>query len=363
MNGEFDLFIKGYVNDNISISKLRTNHLLELQKLDENFKVSVHDPFNGNWSKWDYIDLPEHLNIDTIERGYDVHRKICDFEIVIESDYPMYEENVTAIKYLGNLIEDEYECHYYYSGGKSIHLHIFIDYSSLEPMIAKYRDKLEPYISSPEEFKRKFIEFERQRVHNLQDIWHFDEQLIKGTHLIRGEMSLNKENFKTFLGYTHKDIPPIPYKCNIKNKLYPSIATFEDIEPNEVVFKAKWTSYSKPERKIQDFLGFLMSTTTSSGFNQYKDFEFTEMRPIVKELYDNPKKYKGDGRKRIFFILKSEIRNVYDEKEATLMLLNWNTMAKNPYTEDEIIYHVQKTKKYKLSNKYIKSVIEEIQKG
>ena len=109
-----------------SISTWRLAHLGELNKMSEDtMLISFKDSEQNMWTK--------HLNwwkIRTahIRKAYDIHRNIIWNEIVVESDYPTYEENYQVSRTIGAILEDKgFTPHYYYSGSKSIHIHIYID--------------------------------------------------------------------------------------------------------------------------------------------------------------------------------------------------------------------------------------------
>jgi hypothetical protein len=316
----------------------------------EEFQVAMKNPATSYWSKWDSFTLPKHSNISTIESCYDLHRTICDFEIVIETDYPTYEENVEAMKYIGELFELlNYTTNYYYSGNKSIHCHIFVDYNQFKPVFSEFVEQFKPYIKTVEEFKRMYIEYEREVLSRLQDKYQVDEQLIHGKHLIRSEMSKNKNGFKCFLGNTYKDIPPLPYICNTQTGIIPE----GNISLN---------TYTDPQAKLRDFLSYVITTSNKCKKTTELNLKTNQMRPVVSELYESPEIYNEDGKKRVLFIIVNELKNNFDYVVAREFLLNWNQKLQVPFKEKELEYLLNRTSKYYLTTQYILKVKGELYK-
>ena len=362
LNSPVYLYIEGEKEKGLSISLNRTAHLESLGEMDTNLQVSLHN--NGYWSKWDRFPMPRTLNHSDVELCADVHRRICDFEIVCESDYPLYSENVESIRFVGSLLESlGYKCHYYYSGGKGIHIHIFIDYSQFEPFMEEFSPKISKYIKDEQDFKNKFIRFEREYIFGLQTKYILDEQLIGGKHLIRSELSMHKNGCKSFLGYTFKDITPFEYQCNLDTMLYPEIATFANIPDNEMVHRAKWTKYVNPKDKLEQFMNYLISQSNQRRISSNTTFNPTEMRYLVKQLYERTDKYSEDGKKRVMFVLVNELKNCYPKNKAREMLLGWNDRLGKPFEANFLDYHLNREIAYKLTNKYIEKVIKEVVNG
>ena len=210
----------------ISIATNRYFYLDELEQLYSGLKIACKDPNNDYWTKWEKFpgaliknEFGEYgLKSSNISAAIDVHRSILPNEIVIESDYPTYEENYEASKIIGAILEHKgFTPHYYYSGNKSLHIHIFLDFEFLNNI----------------QNKDKFMEWLRSKMISCWDIKarEFDEELIRASHLIRAELSKNKKGFKTFLGYTHKDLSFIPYICNENNRIYPRLAKIKISKP------------------------------------------------------------------------------------------------------------------------------------
>ena len=195
-------------------------------KYGDNFKLSFRDPNTGAWAKW--LPFPHLLWDNGITATVDVHRSVLENEIVIESDYPTYEENYNASRIIGTIIENKgFIPHYYYSGNKSIHIHVFLDWEFIIKKI-KYTEQIiidSKYLKNDEAFKRDFINWLREKMISCWDTQarQFDRDLIRANHLIRAELSKNKKGFKTFLGYSIKDVSFIPIVCNESNLIYPKL--------------------------------------------------------------------------------------------------------------------------------------------
>jgi len=205
-----------------SLSTWRDEHLNTLNSWSKHsMKIAIKDPVTGAWTKWKSIGDFHNLKL-----AYDIHRTILPNEIIAESDYPTYEENWEASKILGRIVEDKgFIPHYYYSGSKSIHMHLYFDWTCLYEIDEFLKDKLLEFFKYGSFFKRKFIRFLREKVLSCWDtnIRVFDP-IVSPKHLIRSALSRNKLGFKTFLGYSYKDLSFVPYICNEENRIYPKIA-------------------------------------------------------------------------------------------------------------------------------------------
>ncbi len=198
-------------------------------------------------------------------------------------------------------------------------------------------------------FKRDFIIWLRTKMISCWDtnIRNFDKDLIKASHLIRCELSKNKKGFKTFLGYTHKDLSFVPYVCNEDNRIYPRIGKIKLSNPhciNELL-----DEFFDQKEKAKP--------TKVSQFNP--DDCPTEIRGSVGRLLSDDFKKVGDGMGRAMFIILSELRRVVGDDKARAMINDWNVRMGNPIEQREIDYRFTK-KSYTLSNEYINNFLEEI---
>lgn len=322
-------------NPGMSIDEDRYSHLLKISRGD-NFKIALMDRDSGFWTKW--VPFPGQL-LSQHHNGVavDVHRSMLDNEIIIESDYPEYIDNFEAAKIVGRIVEGKgFSPMYYYSGNKSIHIHIFLDWNCIERKINKV-------------FKREFIMWLRTKMISCWDTntREFDRDLIKATHLIRCELSKNKRGFKTFLGYTHSDLSFIPYICNEDNRIYPRIGKMKLSTPDCIEELLEEFDEHKKEAKPRNI-------PTFNPLNCPKD-----IRKSVGRLLSDDFKVVGDGRKRAMFVLVSELRRVMDDTEALAAVNDWNVRMGSPIAQREIDYRFTK-KAYTLSNKFIDDLLEEL---
>lgn len=319
-------------NPTMSIAENRYYYLYDLN-CEQKLKIALMDRNNNNWTKWGGFP-GELLSNNHNGVAVDVHRSMMDNEIVIESDYPEYIDNFEAAKIVGNILESKgFIPHYYYSGNKSIHIHIFLDWITFFPI----------------ENRKEFIEWLRAKMISCWDtnVRQFDKDLIKASHLIRCELSKNKKGYKTFLGYTHNDLSFIPYICNEENRIYPRLGKIKLSAPH-----CAWDL-------IEDFIEEKKKAkpTATSYFNP-SDCP-TEIRQSVGRLLSDDFKKVGDGFGRAMFIILSELRRVVGDDKAKAMVNDWNIRMGNPIRQREIDYRFTK-KAYTLSNKYINEFLEEI---
>lgn len=338
-----------------SIVVARRDRLMELTYLSgDKMLVSCHDRAGGFWTKHETIW--KRGNDKDYDLAYDVHRSILPNEIVIESDMPDFHDNYEAARSIGKILEAKgYKPMYYYSGGKSIHIHIFLD-----PMIFAGLDSFlqESILKgfTKHYFFKQFMEYLREKVITLWGIKKgvFDEQLIKGNHLIRSELSRNSKGFKTFLGYEHKDLSFVPTICNETNGFYPTIG--------EVRF-------SKPKNFQQEVEGFLQYkedqvskrkvARKEFGLLKYLEPEaFAARRPCVDYLLSEDFEGKGDGTQRAMFILSNELKGELGEEQAYEELSLWNSSIGSPLRDNEMSYRVFEHKHYNLSCKYIQELLD-----
>jgi len=358
-------YLTGSYPQNMSIVIDRYYYLLDID-YDNSLKVALRDPSNNHWTKW--VEFPGLL-YETKKDDYgkstwgltaavDVHRSILTHEIIIESDYPTYEENYDAAKLIGKIIEDKgFKPLYYYSGNKSIHIHVFFDWDCLKDLDIMTQDQLRVmFRDSKLRFKKKFIEWLRTKMISCWDtnVKKFDTDLIKGTHLIRCELSKNKLGYKTFLGYTYKDMSFVPYVCNEKNRIYPKLGEIKLSSPNkiqelieefidEIKIKTKTEIARKRNKSLGDW-----GVNVSPG----------ELRECVKHILSKDFKKVGDYRKRCFFILLNELRQVMGDSQARIVINDWNTKMDFPIKDQDIDYRM-KRKTYNLSCRYIHQVLKE----
>ena len=359
-------YIHGDVFKDMSISTARYYYLWDLAQ-ENKLKIALRDPSNDYWTKW--VEFPGQL-WETRYSGYgsstgaltaavDVHRSILPYEIIIESDYPTYEENYEATKIIGEIIEKKgFQPLYYFSGNKSVHVHIFFDWNCLSKLDLMIQDQLRIiFRDSKLRFKRKFIEWLRTKMISCWDtnLKKFDTDLIKGTHLIRCELSKNKLGYKTFLGYTYKDMSFVPYVCNEQNRIYPKLGEIRMSSPTDIQgLIEEFIEDIKTKSKVEK------ARRKNRGLNDWGIGNSTDtLRECVKIILKEDFKKYNDGLKRAFFILINELKQVYGVEQAKILVQDWNSKMGLPMKDSEIEYRL-KTKTYSLSCDYIHSFLKEL---
>ena len=171
-------YIHGDIFKDMSIATDRYYYLWDLA-YDNKLKVALRDPSNGYWTKW--VEFPGQLwetryndygsSTGSLTAAIDVHRSILPYEIIIESDYPTYDENYEAAKVIGEIIEKKgFQPLYYYSGNKSVHVHVFFDWNCLSKLDPMIQDQLRiMFRDSKLRFKKKFIEWLRSKMISCWD--------------------------------------------------------------------------------------------------------------------------------------------------------------------------------------------------
>ncbi len=368
-NCEQNFEIWDYILGNIKMSLAtdRYNYLLNIY-FENPLKIALRDPSTDYWTKWiefpglllelkkDFYGNPIYSNLSA---AIDVHRSVLKNEIIIEADYPTYEENYDAAKLIGKIIEEKgFQPLYYYSGNKSVHVHVFFDWNCLKKLDPMIQDQLRiMFRDSKLRFKRKFMEWLRTKMITCWDTnaKKFDTDLIKGTHLIRCELSKNKLGYKTFLGYTYKDMSFVPYICNEKNRIYPKLGKIRLSSPNKIqelieefIEEIKTKTKSEKARKRNRSLGDWGVKISSE-----------KLRECVKIILSEDFKKVGDGFQRGMFILLNELRRVMGDSQARIVINDWNAKMDFPIKEKEIEYRF-KLKSYTLSCDYIHKFLKEL---
>lgn len=360
-------YIEGDIFLNMSILTDRWYYLLNLF-YEEPIKVALRDPDTKKWTKhvefpgplfmpqkkdWDYNIIQNQQ----IAPALDVHRSILSNEIVVESDYPTYEENYEAAKIVGKMIEEKgFIPHYWYSGNKSIHIHIFLDWGIFDEVDSLLMQQLTQRFNSAAIFKRNFMRWLRTLMISCwgTELKTFDTDLIRASHLIRCGMSRNKVGFKTFLGYSYKDLSFIPQVCNENNRIYPKLPQIKLSRPskiNEIV-----------EEYIQD-----LDRTKKEKIINRKNKKLTKwfgtekknLRKCVSFMLEDGFLALNDGTKRALFILVNELKKCYGKPKAKQIITEWNEKLEKPFNKSEIDTRLN-NKEYSLSCKYIHGFLKEI---
>ncbi len=360
-------FIIGDFYKGMSIAVDRYYYLYDLNSKHE-LKIACRDPTTDKWTKW--VAFPGLLyNIEKGQYGVkssgltaaiDVHRSILSNEVIIESDYPTYEENYEAAKVIGKILEEKgFSPLYYFSGNKSIHIHVFFSWESLSSLDDVLQDQLRIMFGTKTKFKKDFMEWLRKKMISCWDTnaKKFDTDLIRATHLIRAELSRNKAGYKTFLGYTHKDMSFVPYVCNERNRIYPRLGKIKLSNPKDVEGLVEEFMEDVREKKKSKRLATRNNTSLSKWFG---NSDKKTMRKCVGAILSDDFKKVGDGVKRSLFILMNELKRVYGPETAGIIAKDWNRRMGSPLNEEDINYRAKLKKEYSLTCDYIHKFLKEL---
>jgi len=343
-----------YIDKHISTD--RYYYLWELNTLSGyDLSIAFRDIDTNMWTKW---TLFNKTSLESLRNNYDVQRSLLYNEIIIEGDDKDYSVNALNMRKLGAIIEGKgFIPHYYYSGGKSIHCHVFLDFKSLLEIDGVTQEIIVTTYSKGR-FVKEFISFLRTKMSTGWGInfCKFDRGFDKSaTHLIRAELSRNSLGYKTFLGYSWKDIPLVQPICNSKSKIGPVLGKVLLSAPPARELQLivdEWLEFSnaKEHKKRLDNRITLLSWVDNGVPNN-------ELRPCVRKLMCHPELY-SDGQNRAMFIIFNELREK-DPDNAVARINAWNNALPEPVKQCEIEYRANR-KVYALSCNYIHSFMREI---
>jgi len=346
-------YIEGRPNSSLATS--RYFHLSNLNLLsDWTMKFAFRDTLRDRWSKWLPLNKVPH---NSLRYGLDIHRSLLYNEIVVESDYPDYLDNVNATRMVGRILEHKgFSPMYYYSGNKSIHCHIILDFDMFLTLDKMVLQELVTKTKKLYLFKRKFMEWIREKIINCWDlnIRQFDKDLVKCSHLIRSELSRNKLGFKTFLGYTYKDITCVQQICNEENGIQPCLGELKISKPHnfqEIV-----------EEFLMDLNQIALKTKTARKEKSLMDWtpKPTEIRPQVKFMLSEEFKSAGDGCNRAMFIICNELkRQELDHNSCLNIVTNWRDKMECDIKDFDIEYRLR-SKNYVLQDSFLNKFLLEL---
>jgi len=352
-NPYFDWTGWDYLQGNLdmSIATQRYYHLMELNHLSENsMKLAVKDKDDRDkWTQWK--TWYGGFSFEELRNAYDVHRSVLPCEIVIESDYPTYEENYDAVKLIGAILEKEgFQPLYYYSGNKSVHIHVYFSFKCLLNINMALQERIINEHRYKSTFVKQFMAYLRMKMITCWDLGlrKFDTDMANPKHLIRSEMSRNKLGYKTFLGYTWKDVSFVPYICNEENRIYPRIGGLRMSEPND------------PEGLVLDYFAKRDAERKRGKVKRRESSLMKWINPkkpgvqdCVNFILGDDFRAVGDGYQRAMFILINELKAEMDPGEVLQAVLEWNQRMGAPVRDQEIQYRVKMNKVYTLGCDYV----------
>jgi hypothetical protein len=349
-------YLIGDYHHNKSLSVERLNHIRALVALNHNeLKLCLKGLGVDEWTKWhDFYGFPQDISL-----AYDIQRGIIENEILIESDDPTYEENSDSARLIGAIIEGKgFIPHYYYSGSKSVHMSVYFDWECLNNLDSFVTKQLIATHSTANIFKKKFIEWLRVLMIRCWGVRArtFDEQLSKATHLIRCEGSMNKKGFKTFLGYTYKDLPPFPIICSPKTGIVAEIGEIRLSQPpciqeivEEYLHSLDKKAMKLKEKRKERALDFFMYGPEDNG----------SIKGCCQFMLSDEFKTSGDGFHRAMFLLCNELKRKTPE-QAQAVLLDWNARMGEKVSELDIMYRVNRTESYDVSHETIHTFLKQL---
>lgn len=344
------------------------NHAHSIQQ--SKFLISARDIRTNSWMKWRPIWTTKSMQaapIDGLMKAYDLHRSVLDCEVVVESDYETYEENRRAARIIGAVLEGKgYTPHYYFSGSKSIHVHVFLDFSVFTTVDEWLQERIKALFGSRYFFVKRFMEWFRELAISCwgTEVAEFDRQLVRASHLIRSELSLNKIGFKTFCGYHYGDVPITPPICNKNTGIKPRIASFDGLESERVVFSRPHS----PQEVLEEFLAAhdekqrIVKTKRKERSLEYwmNGGKKQEVRPIVRSIMTDSFASAGDGFHRAMWIILNELLQSYGQETARALVHDWNARMGSPVKDSEIDYRINNARTYLISNRSIEEFLLDI---
>ena len=201
------------------------------------------------------------------------------------------------------------------------------------------------------------MSFTREKMISCWDmeLREFDKALVKDTHLIRSELSLNKKGYKTFLGYSHKDVSFIPQHCNKNNNIKPAIGEVVFSAPEDINFFVEDFFYTLDNAKM-------VKKVKRKEFNlaRWTNPEAKGLRGCVEFILSDKFKDFGDGHRRGMFILANELKKFNSQEEVLNMLLSWKELVGMRLPDREIEYRVYRSKEYSLPCQYVHEFLSEV---
>jgi len=340
-------------DSNKCIATERYFHLFKLSDLsDSEMKFSFRDTETNKWTKW--LNFFK-LKAVELQNAYEIHRSLLRNEIVVESDYPNYELNYDATRLIGAILEGKgFQPMYYYSGNKSLHIHLYFDFKCLLSLPLSTQNAILEIFNSKKRFVTSFMQWLREKIISCWglELRKFDAELVGQGHLIRSEMSRNKIGYKTFVGFSYKDVSFVPYICNETNGIYPRLGEIRLSNPHNI------------QEIVEEYLRSLKNkrkrSSNGMSLNQWINPQGDGLRPCVEFMFYGDFNKVGDGTKRVMFILANELKKCYGSQQAIQMLTEWNLKLDKPFLENELDYRINKNKEYSLSCDFISKLLKEL---
>jgi len=344
-----------------SIAVDRYYFLMKLNSMSS-IKISLRDPASGAWTTWDQFpgklftlgaknSYTKKREGGSLAAAVDVHRSVLENEVVIESDYPEYGDNYEAMKLIGKILEAKgFVPHYYYSGSKSIHCHVFLDFKMFLTLDKSTQTEIIASFKGRSLFVKKFMTWLRDRLITAWglNLREFDPAFINSSHLVRSELSRNKKGYKTFLGHTHADLSFVPCICNEENRIYPELGELHLSRPHDFAGMVEEFLQAVATKKK-----LLKARRKEVNLNKWLNPDQREdVRECVKYILSEDFVKNGDGHRRALFVLCNELRRVYGDDLAYTMINDWNLRCGAPLEENTIKWQME-AKEYTLTCDFV----------
>jgi len=326
------------------------------------FSVALQSQ-EGYWTKrveW------RKLGHDKMLHAYTIHRTLLHNELVFDFDAKEYVDNVKNLKKIYPLMESlGYVPYIFYSGNKGLHVHFFLDYKILaQELDMELQLRIRRHFANKVTFIKQLTKYLATKLNWFYVSYEIDGSLNHKNHLIRTAGSLNKQGFKTFLGYTPEDVPLIAPIFNLKNRQYPRFpfhhGCYSDSEikysvPKDIVKICEQfileKKIGKIEAKNKSLKDFFTPTTTG---------KFQQFTPCIQFFESQEYGNMQECRKRVLFILAS-----HHSKSSDLLgtLRNWNRIFLGGYLREDLILNTVKNTTGKVGCTYIKEILGSLGKS
>ncbi len=251
---------------------------------------------------------------DELASLLNLHREILPNEIVIEIESENWEDVVNEASLVIRRLE-EFGIPYYiwFSGGKSLHIHIFIDYSLIKQHMSHFKKIAKHYYDSY--FNEDDLERLISRIINSiaflilegLKLKCLDKSLLRASmHQIRAEGSFNIKDgkvvgYKTYVEEIPAEKPKVVCSWNVK---FPDEIKTWKPEPEffkSLIYMAYWHYIRKPI-KLEGY----------KGYNKTCKIDLNKLGEILQDIKASIFK---DYRKRLFFYFIAPAEAILGKEE------------------------------------------------
>lgn len=347
--------------DFMSLTELRAEYIKMVDSGENKLKLAMRDKTGEFWTKWLPIrrerDVMPHPWTD-IYHAYDVHRSLLPNEIVIEADEPTFQENAEAARLAGRVAEDMgFKVFYWYSGGKSVHAHAFLDWRSLKRADATTQAAVMRMFKTMSKFCEAFIKWLRMQIITLYGTGarRFDKNLVEGTHLIRAEYSRHHSGrWKTYIADRADEVQLFPPLITTSFQTPPTFRHYELSEMKE------------PEMLLTQFIADMTAEQERVLIAKKANSLARWLRPdevsaAITFMLSDEFKTAADGYKRAAFYIANHLLQTEPDSEAAFhKLRDWNERMGGPVREQQLVYAINRSKTYSFSDQTLGGFLEDL---